>query len=149
MIIPTTNGVFIKFITVIIPLIAFMILLIYSSISGLHYVPNINMFYDMLFDNFETSGKDMLNFVEMVVRTTPTSSSEYTASNPVSSTSTEQFGNMTTVHEPSPITYYINKSKDYITNSISSSLATLKHEFSRMITKSYVSGNTIRTTRLR
>lgn len=150
MIIPTIDDVFIKFITVIIPIITFMVLLVYSSISGLKYVPNLKMFYDMLFDNFETSGENMLNFIEMVVKTTPVTSTDYVPSTTTSSSNpTEQFGNMKTVIEPYPIMYYINKSKEYVSSSISEIISTLKYKFSRIITQSYVSGNTIRTTRLR
>jgi uncharacterized protein YbjQ (UPF0145 family) len=46
----------------------FVIALLYASLWDVKYAPNYRMFWDMVFDNYETSVRDLATFVHTVVR---------------------------------------------------------------------------------
>lgn len=142
MIIPSMKNTFAKFIIVMIALVGFFVLLIYASLSDVKYIPNIHMFYDMLFDNFETSSAELISFIESVVENT----------RPLE----EHFGNMSepenlTVRKKSTLYENSYSSSQYVSNIISDiftkTMDFTRFQFSKLITKSYVDGNVIRTTR--
>ena len=141
LILPSTGDVALKFVIVMGIMIGFMVALVYTSLTGMKFVPNIHMFYDMLFDNFETSGNEMMEFIETVVRNTPAIAVN------------ESFGNMTEIPLSSPHT--ASRSNPLLTSYTMDTISDLydragdavSSQFNKMMTKSYVRGNTIRTTR--
>lgn len=149
LIIPSVGDVMVKFIIVMGILIGFMVLLVYTSLSNMKFVPNIHMFYDMLFDNFETSGNEMLAFIESVVQNIPEVRKHNTS---VDTRVNENFenineisaiytnSNVESISQPSYFINIISKLYDRIGYAVN-------EEFSKIMAKSYVTGNTIRTTR--
>jgi hypothetical protein len=122
--------------------------IIYACIFDAKYTPNIMMFYDMIFDNYETSEKELTQFIRDIIGTIPAKNPLNSVPSTISSTrDIAGFGTMqdySTTITTNTINDKLLKVKDNIATACNVIIMGIKSVFNKMAVRAYISGNTIR-----